>query len=204
MLHQKYNLLKAILVLMVFISACSKKEEIKKPDSSLSENFESGSIGEFEKISNTEWNLYLANDNNNPDLPDRWRNWWYVKLENITIDDTIEITLKNRGWPTYYLPVYSYDQKEWNQFTEEQVSQNLNEELIIKKQFEKQNVWIARFYPYTFTDLKKYIDDISENPNIQIQIPDNSQNGRPIYALKITNFDISNSSKKRCKIQSWC
>ena len=38
-------------------------------------DFESGSIGEVLILSDGELELSLANDNHNPDLPKRWRNW---------------------------------------------------------------------------------------------------------------------------------
>ena len=46
-------------------------------------DFESGSIGEVLIISDGELELSLANDNHNPDLPKRWRNWWYVRIADL-------------------------------------------------------------------------------------------------------------------------
>ena len=142
-----------------------------KPATTVSASFESGSIGTVTKVNNTEWELYLADDNNNPELPASWRSWWYVKMENLVQDAPTKITLKNSGWPYYYLPVYSYDQEKWYRFTEEEVTQNLNNELIVRKQFNNNTVWIARFYPYTFTDLNDYIQSIQSSPYIDIRIP---------------------------------
>ena len=79
-------------------------------------DFESGSIGQVRIISDSELELSLADDNNNPELPKRWRNWWYVRLDNLPLMQPVLIRLKNRGWPYYYLPVYSYDQKTWHHF----------------------------------------------------------------------------------------
>jgi len=185
-----------ISLTLVFLTNC-KKDEVEKPPSTVSEDFESGSIGEIIKLSDTEWELFLANDNDNPNLPEKWRNWWYVKMNDINQETTTEITLKNRGWPYYYLPVYSYNQIDWIRFTEDEVSQNENNELIMKKQFNKKSVWIARFYPYTFSDLENYINTLDGNPNINIQTSGFSQYGDPIYVFKITDFNVSNSTKKR-------
>jgi len=116
-----------ISLTLVFLTNC-KKDEVEKPPSTVSEDFESGSIGEIIKLSDTEWELFLANDNDNPNLPEKWRNWWYVKINDINQETTTEITLKNRGWPYYYLPVYSYNQIDWIRFTEDEVSQKDPEE----------------------------------------------------------------------------
>jgi hypothetical protein len=195
MIPNKYTRSFLILFLITLIIGCNK-EEVQQ-EALVSENFESGSIGEITKLSDTKWELSLADDNDNSELPDRWRNWWYVKMGNLFTNASTEITLKNRGWPYYYLPVYSYDQKKWYRFNEDEVSQNEADELIMRKQFDHQTVWIARFYPYTFTHLNSYINSIMGNPYINIQIPGYSQGGKPIYLFKITNSNIPASGKKR-------
>lgn len=196
MKQSKFSWILVIFILVVFIESC-RKDEVEKPDTAVSENFESGSIGEIVKLSDTQWELYLSDDNDNPDLPDSWRNWWYVKMENLALDEPTEITLKNRGWPYYYLPVYSYDQLVWYRFSEDEVSQNADNELFMSKQFENQVVWIARFYPYTFSDLETYINSFNGSPYVSIQTPGYSQGGKPLYLLKITDFDIPVSGKNR-------
>lgn len=196
MIRSKYIWISLIAVLLGFFSNC-KKDEIEKPAATVSENFESGSIGEVNKVSDNEWELYLADDNDNPDLPDSWRNWWYVKIDNLETNTVTKITLKNRGWPYYYLPVYSYDQINWFRFTEEEVSQNEDNELIMSKQFGNQVVWIARFYPYTFSDLENYLGTLDALPFVSIQTPGFSQDGKPIYLLKITDSNFPDFNKKR-------
>lgn len=196
MMQIKYTCVIITVVLMSLLPAC-KKDKIEKQDSTISYNFESGNIGDIIKVSDSEWELSLKNDNNNPDLPDSWRNWWYVKLENLPTNIPCEIKLKNRGWPFYYLPVYSYNQIEWFRFTEEEVSENTEYELTMKKQFDNANVSIARFYPYTFSDLETYLNTINGNPFVDIQTAGLSQNGKAIYSLKITDSSIPNTDKKR-------
>ncbi len=188
-----------VLIVLSIVTGCKNdKTEDPNPKSvTVSSNFESGNIGEIVKNSGTNWELYLADDNGNHELPNSWRNWWYVEMDNITTDSIIEITLKNRGWPFYYLPVYSYNQEDWFRFSEDEVSQNTESELVIKKQYDNSTVWIARFYPYTFNDLENYIESINGNSNVEIQISGYSQNGKPIYVFKISNFNLPNLGKKR-------
>jgi hypothetical protein len=192
------------LLVFTFITVLftSCKKDIIEPALTVSDSFECGSIGEFRQVSETECELYIADDNNNPDLPDNWRSWWYVSLDNLMPDKPTLLTIKNSGWPFYYLPVYSYDQTEWLQFTEEEITQNTNNDLIIRKQFGQKKVWIVRFYPYTFTDLKSYLDGIKSSRYIDINVPGYSQEGNPIYLLKITDPTIPNSGKKRIFIHA--
>jgi hypothetical protein len=201
MVTSKYAYVMLISISLSFLAGC-KKTEIEKPLATVSDNFESGSIGEVVKTADNEWELYIADDNNDPGLPDNWRDWWYVKMDNVDVETFTEITLKNRGWPFYYLPVYSYDQQQWHRFMEEEVSLNQDDELIMRKRFDQETVWIARFYPYTFTDLENYIGNIKANPTVSIQTPGFSQNGKAVYLLKISNFNIPNSTKKRIFIHA--
>jgi hypothetical protein len=168
-----------------------------KPAATVSDVFESGSIGTVTKVNDAEWELSIRNDNDNPDLPASWRSWWYVKMEHLATNAPIQFTIKNSGWPFYYVPVYSYDRKSWNRFNEDEVTQNLNNEIVVRKRFEHGSVWIARFYPYTFTDLQHYLNSIKGNPHVEIRIPGYSQEGRPVYALKITDASVPLAGKKR-------
>ena len=212
------NLTKRFSVLIIisfsFISGCQLYQEINTeiekererrntpPPTTIYENFESGNIGQVTKFNDTKWYIYLADDNNNSALPNSYRNWWYIKMKDVVTDNITEITLKNRGWPYYYIPVYSYNQEEWFRFSDTEVNQNSLDDLIMRKQFDEDEVWIARFYPYTLTDLENYLDTIIDNPYIEIETPGYSQNGRPIYLLKITNFGKNDPGKKRTLIHA--
>lgn len=165
-------------------------------------DFESGSIGEVYKISDTGWELSLADDNDNMELPDRWRNWWYVRMDSVSVEAPVVIHLKNRGWPYYYLPVYSYDQKTWHRFSEDEVYQPGEYELRMEKQFEASTVWIARFYPYTYSDLIAYLATKAGRPHVMVDIPGETQEGNPIYLLTLTHNGVPDSDKKRVWIHA--
>ena len=164
---------------IIFLNGCQLYQEVNNEierererrttastPTTVHEDFESGNIGQVVKFSDTKWDIYLADDNNNSALPNSYRNWWYIRMDDVDLENTTEITLKNRGWRYYYVPVYSYDQKDWLRFTELEVDQNSNDELIIRKQFKEEEVWLARFYPYTLTDLESYLDAIIDNPYV--------------------------------------
>ena len=198
------NVLKRFLVIFFIILSFTCCEKDDNDTIFVTANFESGSIGEVNIIDENSIQIHLANDNNNADLPDNWRSWWYVKIEHLSKRKITEIVIKNEGWPFYYLPVYSYDNKTWFRFTEDEVRQNgadetLGEigELIIRKKFDNEEVWIARFYPYTFSKLKEYLDEIVNNPYVSITTPGFSQNGNSIYLIKISDVNVPLLRKKR-------
>ena len=189
-----------VFFVLLIISGCHGNGNEATVD--VAADFESGSIGEVLILSDRELELSLANDNHNPDLPKRWRNWWYVRIENLSVELPVIIRLKNRGWPYYYLPVYSYDQKTWYRFTENEVSQDAEDEITMEKQFDSSTVWIARFYPYTFSNLEAYIQSVEDIPYIDVKTAGTTQNGYPIRLLTLTDFDIPNTEKKRIWIHA--
>jgi Cytosolic carboxypeptidase N-terminal domain len=146
----------------------------------ISDSFESGSIGEIEQLDDTQWNLWIENDSEEPWLDDipKWRNWWYVKLNEATTDHSITINimdsypLDNLGWEYHYAPVYSYDKKNWIRFSSTEVTQSFSDDdelqerthqLSITKKFTNKAVWLARFFPYTTNDLDHFLDSLKEN-----------------------------------------
>lgn len=200
MLHKKNIWFVLLFVLTSLLSGCG--DSTIGPETTVTSSFESGSIGKAVKVGNTEWELTIADDNNNATLPATWRSWWYVRMDNAATDSPTVFTLKNSGWPYYYLPIYSYDQQTWYRFDESEVTQNQNNELMVRKQFAQPTVWIARFYPYTFTDLESYLRRIAGNPFLEIQIPGYSQNGKPLYLLKLTDPNSPVAAKKRIFIHA--
>lgn len=194
----KYSSLFLIIQLSILLLSCDKEKEIIEPKlPAVSDSFESGSIGIINELSITEWELYIADDNDNPNIPDSWRSWWYIKMENLLTSEPTIITIKNSGWQYYYLPVYSYDQKVWHRFNEDEVVMNQDHELVITNQFQQGNVWIAMFYPYTFSDLENYINQIKGNPYLKVEIPGYTQEGKPVYVFRITDPNVPVSAKKR-------
>lgn len=192
-----------LISLSILLTSCRKDEDIPEIIATeISDSFESGSIGNYTKISDTEWELYIADDNGNETLPDSWRSWWYVRLDNLSDGSPLKLTIKNSGWDYLYNPVYSYDQKEWFRFNTEEISQNSNNELVIDKIFSQSRVWIAMFYPYTLTDLEEYINHIKDNPALSFSVAGTSQLGNPVYVLKVTDFTVPETEKKRILIHA--
>ncbi len=164
--------------------------------------FESGSIGEVVRISDAEWELHLANDNDNASLRDSWRGWWYLEFNSLPTNRSIRFTLKNRGWSNYYVPVYSYDQTRWHHFSEAEVTQLADDTLQIDARFENSTVWMARFYPYTLGDLEQYVEDISENPLVTREVIGTTEEGRDMLMLTVSRAEIEASQKRRVWIHA--
>lgn len=190
------------ITLSLLVVSCEKDEpddnpefpEVTKP-TTINDSIESGNIASVTKISDTIWELTIGDDNNNADLPDSFRSWWYVKINNAVNSSVTKLTIRNSGWSNYYLPVYSYDGGTWFRFNENEVSSTGNV-ITIQKRFEEKAAHVAMFYPYTLTDLENYITKHQGNSNMTVTVPGYSRQGRPLYLIKLTGNGPVNSKKR--------
>src|SRR5262249_46430646 len=121
-------------------------------------DFESGNIGMAERTARDAFELSLRSDNDDA-LPPFWRNWFYVKLTDVPVATPVTVTIKGAGIPSFYVPVYSYEVRPdrrnadaaWRQFRVGDVSQPSGDKLVVTGVFEKSQVWLARWHPYTYT-----------------------------------------------------
>lgn len=188
-------------------------------------NFESGSIGEVTYDPGEDVNiLALRNDNDNPDLSSRWRNWWSVKVSRVLTDGTV-LRITERGHPEYYVPTYSGDQQRWYRMDERlvQQSQDCNYDpdnqtitdcdltFPISQGFSGKQIYLARFYPYTYTDLENHLRQIAGSQYVEIEELGDSPGGMssgkdyppvPIKMVTITDPNINDVHKKRIWIHA--
>lgn len=175
--------------------------DLTKP-TTIASDFESGSIGVVQKTSDAEWTLSIRNDNDNATLPASFRTWWYVRFDRAPLAQPMTITVNNHGFPFYYVPVYSYDQRVWHRFDESEVVQPNTTTIVITKQFHRRTVWLARFYPYTLTDLEDYLDDVDRHPFVERDTVGTTALGRPLEVLTITNPMVADTAKQRIWIHA--
>lgn len=190
----------ALAALLILSAAGCEGEEA--PAAAFYSDFECGSIGTVEELGPQEWRISLKNDNDDASLDDAWRSWWYVRMENASTREPTVITLANRGWPEYYVPVFSYDRETWQHFSESEVTQPAEYELRMEKTFEQPTVWLARFFPYTHTDLVAYLEGISGHGAVTSEMIGLTAQGREIVMLTITDPGTPDAGKRRIWIHA--
>lgn len=176
----------------------SSAESNLKQKITFSSDFESGSIGTIRQLGGLEpaYELSLRDDNNNPSLPTSWRTWWYVRLDRVPMSSPLRLEFTRLGFPNYFIPIYSYDNKSWMRFSEDEVrmSESCSQQTLatcrlkITKQFTEPTVWIARTFPYTTQDLAKFIDLIKSSRFVKIStIGETSHKRLPIKKITISD-----------------
>lgn len=175
----------------------------------IASDFESGSIGHVSNDAADKISIALKNDNNDENLDPYWRDWWYIKLAHVPINHPVTIKLENRAYSNYSLPVYSYDRKIWHRMREEEVTLLPKKEkkdqtypIIMEKQFSRPTVWLARFYPYTYSRLIHFKRQYKNNPYLQAEVIGVSSGCLPIELFTITDTSKHYQPTQRVFIQT--
>lgn len=144
-----------------------------------SANFESGSLPVVKQLDaqGLSYELALRADNDDANLPDNFRTWWYFQIDKVPTQQSVHLEFTRFGFPFYFVPVYSYDGKQWDYFDEREVTLQpgchaatlTNCRLIVNKNFTEPTVWIVRTFPYTTQDLANFLSTISHRSYVQIE-----------------------------------
>jgi len=145
----------------------------------LSGDFESGNLPAVRQLDDQgmAFELALRDDNNDASLPDSFRTWWYLRADHIPVQKNLHLEFTRLGFSYYFVPVYSYDGKNWQYFEEQEVQLVPGCDvavpdtcrLIVNKKFDAPTVWIARTFPYTTKDLSNFLTSVSPSPYVQIE-----------------------------------
>jgi hypothetical protein len=163
--------------------------------------FEAGNISSVRRVGRNKIVMSLRSDNDDA-LPKFWRQWWYAALDGISRKNVTDVTLKGAGQWNKYIPVYSYDNETWQHFSPSEVSRPDKLTLRIRKKFASDKVWLARFHPYTYSDLLAYQEKLKQSRYVEISSLGDSSEGRDIPVWTITNPAVRAASKSRVVIHA--
>jgi len=187
-----------VIPLFLSISGCGGTERGIR----FSANFESGNLPVAKQLNSqgTAWELALRDDNDNASLPNSFRTWWYFRADHIPVGQNLRLEFSRLGFPYYFVPMYSYDQKQWHYFDENKVTLvpgcNVSEpetcRLIVNAQFTKPTVWIARTFPYTTQHLATFLQPLLANQSVEIdQLGFSPYFQKPLQLITINDRSVS-------------
>jgi len=148
-------------------------------------SFESGNIGQIEHPKPNAYVLNLRSDNDDA-LPNWWRQWFYLRLSDVPVGQQVSLTLQGAGFHNSYLPFYSYNNVDWIQFADSAVTQPAPSVLVFTAAFAQRTVWLARYVPYPYSRMQRFIAQFSGHPAAQISIIGKTPQGRDMPVLTIT------------------
>lgn len=201
----KWLLLYIILITILLLPRVSPSEDSKR-ESVNTDGIESLS-GRLVRLGGSDFQVFPTDDNNDSTLHPTFRTWWFVRLTGVKPGDTSRITISGDGWngTKYAPPVYSYDGINWQPFLHSEVTHmrrivinNKNYfEYRLNHIFDKSEVYVARYFPYTFSRLNDFIKKHRRDKWFKIDTIGLSPKNRPIYMITITNPDYNDNEKKR-------
>ncbi len=162
---------------VVFLASCGGSET-NNGTLRFSGDFESGNLPAVRQLDQQglAYELALRNDNDDANLPNSFRTWWYLRADNVPTQQSLRLEFTRLGFPNYFVPVYSYDGKKWQYFDEQDVelvpgcdvAAPHTCRLIVHKKFTQRTVWIARTFPYTTQNLSAFLASVSTSRYMQI------------------------------------
>jgi hypothetical protein len=156
-----------------------------------------------------EWKVVLKDDNGNVNLPERYRTWWYIRMDGVNTNTPTRLNIEGDGFAgkSIVLPVYSYDRINWHRFKPENIVSNTGAEGLYNYTIEhiydsSSTVWVARYYPYSVSKLDNFLKTLEKNPFVKIEKIGESNYGRPINMVSITDPKVDDKTKKRIWVHS--
>ena len=165
-------------------------------------NFEGGSLGEIQKVSDTHFRLAVKGESDQ-DHRNRQANWYYFRVDGASSQpltlDMVKLPGEynyrpNRGAVTKDTPpVISYDGVHWEHVKTYDYDP-VEPKLVLHIQPAESRFWIAHCAPYTNGTLAKLRSEIRGNSDFHEQIIGKTVGGRDIFLWTITHGE-SNSKK---------
>jgi hypothetical protein len=160
-------------------------------------NFEGGSLGQIQKVSETHFRLAVKGESDQ-DGRNRQANWYYFRVDGASSQPlTLDIVnlpgeynyKPNRGAITKDTPPsISYDGVRWEHVKTYEYDP-AEPKLSLHIQPAKATFWIAHCAPYTNETLAKLRDEIRGHPNFHEQTVGKTAGGRKLVLWTITHGD---------------
>jgi hypothetical protein len=185
----------AHLLLLVILSPVEGFSQVRADD--ITADFESGNITDVTDQGPNDIYMRIRLDDGHGDL----YGWFYFKVKEHALNQTVTFHITNpEGWVNSdYKPLYSYERLAWNRVSYATKSGGA---LIFRHTFTQDSVCIAFCFPYTITDLDRFLDSLAESPYLTRDTVGQSAHGRDIELVTLTDFDLPVSGKKTAWIIS--
>ena len=158
-------------------------------------DFEGGNIGALERTGAQRWRIKLRDDNDDA-LPLSWRQWYYFRIDELPVEETVSLNFEGLGQSSYFLPFYSLNNELWIQFPEAAVTQPKPGEVLINWHFPQKMIWFARYIPYHYTRLLKYLQRFNTNPEVMVSDIGKSSGGQLIPLVTITDTSATQGKQR--------
>jgi len=194
--------MRVLPLLLLPLAACAQV--------SISTDFEGGSLGRIEKVSETHFKGAVVGQADQ-DNRNRQPSWYYFRIDGakgrevtVTLTDLIgEYNYKPGALCVRadIPPVVSSDGKTWRHLDKIVVE---NDEATIRVTPDSDEFWVAHIEPYTTSRLERFLDEIRGHPDLQIDVIGKSVQGRNLYVLRLASAAGASDDGMRPRIWLMC
>lgn len=169
--------------------------------------FEAGSLGRVERVSDTYLRCAVRGQSDQ-DGRNRQASWYYFRLDGLPRQTEVRIELVDLLGEYNYRPgshavnqntrpVYSYNNRTWQFFTETQVGWDDQEKkLILRFKPIRSRMWIAHVPPYTTEHLRALEQRLKREHFTKIESAGRTSQGRDIPLWTVTDPSAPDAGKK--------
>ncbi len=160
------------------------------------------------------WNvtLQMENDNVNASLPSSFRRWWHCQIANLpAAGATLVISVTNAGYTDIILPVWalsadgvtfgSYGRVPTSALPVLQGGSTHRFTLVTPPSVPA--IRLAKYFPYSVTRKDAWLATLAGHPRVRSIVSlGNSQQGRPIHKIQLTDSSVPDAQKQRVWIHA--
>ncbi|MFT7534066.1 MAG: hypothetical protein ACI85K_000011 [Hyphomicrobiaceae bacterium] len=154
--------------------------------------------------------LTMSDDNGNTSLPNTWRRWWHCEVSNLVAGATLDFRIASPGYSDAILPVWSLSTDGVNfadyvrlPTSAVPITQSGQERFSVQVPAGVVAMRIAKYFPYTVTRKNQLLASLVGEPRVRSIVSlGNSQQGRPIEKIELTDSSVPDTNKERIWIHS--
>lgn len=168
------------------------------------DDFESGNLGVFRVEEDTRL-IFVPHRETDQDGINSAVTWFYGRLENV-LHREIRVDITGLDYTVYNgkkgdilpferntVPVYSYDGKHWERFTDCRFDE-ATRRFRIRQVFSRDVAWIAYIPPFTFSELEQYLFRLDRHPLAHVEEIGRSIEERALYLITVADPEVESDS----------
>ena len=154
--------------------------------------------------------LTISNDNGASGLPTSWRRWWHCEVSNLVAGSTLNFRIASPGYSDAILPVWALSTDGVNfadyvrmPTSAVPVTQSGQERFAVQVPAGVVAMRVAKYFPYTVTRKNQLLASLAGEPRVNSIVSlGNSQQGRPIEKIQLTDSSVPDTNKERIWIHA--
>lgn len=154
--------------------------------------------------------LTMSNDNGSSGLPSSWRRWWHCEVSNVVAGSTLNFRIASPGYSDAILPVWSLSMDGVNfadyvrmPTSAVPITQSGQERFSVQVPTGVSAMRVAKYFPYTVTRKDELLASLAGEPHVNSIVSlGNSQQGRPIEKIQLTDSSVPAANKERIWIHA--